>query len=550
MPDDPCPSPVSSQHSDSSSSSTTSSVPTSPSRGGQSSDSYKPSDESDSSSSEEEREPDEMRYCMGKKYVVFDEQLNDLFYRLKCKSCSDGHIAELKKYTVGTMLVVNVLCVCGSLVYRWQSQPTIGRQPVGNLLLSASIMFTGKTYEDFKVLADLFNLQFISDTTFYDIHNKILLPVIHTFYTQDIQDAHEEHKNRPLSICGDGRCDSPGYNAKYCTYTCIDLQSNKILGMSLVHVSEATSSVAMEKVGCRRVLDFLLASLDVSVFATDRHASIAKMMREVFPQVCHQYDIWHVTKSIKKKLIEKAKQKDNEVLWPWTRSITNHLWWSTENCDEDEVMLREMIQSVTHHITDIHSWNSAEKFHECEHEELTPEETEETKWLEPGSKPHEAVQSIVFNQRLMKDTKQMTKACHTGAIESYHSLYLKYCPKRKHFFYPAMLARAELAVLDHNANTGREQATVKRERTGTAKKGALRFRYVWSKSTKEWVLKRIPEDKNYAYLWDMLVAVLQVKAGNFDLKQPQYPILPQNIAPIPRPPPEELIERATSRFSH
>ena len=51
---------------------------------------------------------------------------------------------------------------------------------------------------------------------------------------------------------------------------------------------------------------------------------------------------------------------------------------------------------------------------------------------------------------------------HTGALEVFHSLLLKYCPKRQHFSYIGMQARIELAILDHNYNTDRKQATTKK----------------------------------------------------------------------------------------
>jgi len=50
---------------------------------------------------------------------------------------------------------------------------------------------------------------------------------------------------------------------------------------------------------------------------------------------------------------------------------------------------------------------------------------------------------------------------HTGALEVFHSLLLKYCPKRQHFSYVGMQGHIELAILDHNYNTNRKQATTK-----------------------------------------------------------------------------------------
>lgn len=44
----------------------------------------------------------------------------------------------------------------------------------------------------------------------------------------------------------DGRCDSPGHNAKYGTYTLMDSDSAKVVEFKAVQVSEVKSSNAME----------------------------------------------------------------------------------------------------------------------------------------------------------------------------------------------------------------------------------------------------------------------------------------------------------------
>jgi len=41
--------------------------------------------------------------------------------------------------------------------------------------------------------------------------------------------------------------DSPGYSAKYCTYTLMDSATDLILDYSLVQCTETSSAVAMEK---------------------------------------------------------------------------------------------------------------------------------------------------------------------------------------------------------------------------------------------------------------------------------------------------------------
>ena len=45
-----------------------------------------------------------------------------------------------------------------------------------------------------------------------------------------------------IHLLGDGRCDSPGYNAKYRTYTLMDSQSGHILDFHISHVRVAGNS--------------------------------------------------------------------------------------------------------------------------------------------------------------------------------------------------------------------------------------------------------------------------------------------------------------------
>ena len=45
-----------------------------------------------------------------------------------------------------------------------------------------------------------------------------------------------------IHLNGDGRCDSPGHNAKYGTYTLMYDDTGKVVTFSVVQVSEVTSS--------------------------------------------------------------------------------------------------------------------------------------------------------------------------------------------------------------------------------------------------------------------------------------------------------------------
>ena len=65
----------------------------------------------------------------------------------------------------------------------------------------------------------------------------------------------------------------------------------------------------------------------VSSFITDRHKGTAKWIRETQPDVQHYNDIWHVCKSLTKKLLKASKEKGNESILLWMQPIRKHLYW-------------------------------------------------------------------------------------------------------------------------------------------------------------------------------------------------------------------------------
>ena len=120
-----------------------------------------------------------------------------------------------------------------------------------------------------------------SESTFHTLQKEYLYPVLHTTYVQQQQTVTEFLRGKPLQLSGDGRCDSPGHSAKYCTYSLMDSVTDLILDYSLVQVTETGSSVAMEKEGLQRCLSNVLSSgLQIESIATDRHTSVGALMKK------------------------------------------------------------------------------------------------------------------------------------------------------------------------------------------------------------------------------------------------------------------------------
>lgn len=88
----------------------------------------------------------------------------------------------------------------------------------------------------------------------------------------------------------------------------------------------------------------------------------------------HQFDPWHLAKTVSKKLSAASKKSGCSDLAPWIPSIVNHLWWCAESCNKDAEVLREKWLSVIHHVTNRHSWPGNKHFPKCDHQPLSAEQ--------------------------------------------------------------------------------------------------------------------------------------------------------------------------------
>ena len=113
-----------------------------------------------------------------------------------------------------------------------------------------------------------------------------------------------------VNLDGDGRCDSPGHSAKYSTYNLMDEETGKVVAFQVVQVAEVTSSNATEKEEFTRCIQ-LLEGKDITIgrITTDRYVSITTSMAKDYPNI-KQYDVWHLSKWVVKKLTNKANQED------------------------------------------------------------------------------------------------------------------------------------------------------------------------------------------------------------------------------------------------
>ncbi|XP_063293594.1 uncharacterized protein LOC134578547 [Pelobates fuscus] len=491
-------------------------------------------------------------FVIENKFIIFESCLDELlksFAKCNNEEYCDSKIIRIEKKIQGTLLIIYTECEQKHTCLLWRSQPMINKRSVGNLLASAALLFSGSHFAKVSEFFKMLKVPFISESLHYRFQNTFLFPIINLYHKKDRDATLDNFKGTAVCLSGDAQCDSPGFCAKYCTYTLIEEETQKIVECNVIQVSEATSSVTMESKAFRRSVDTLLADgVKIGILATDRHIGIRKIMRENYPFIIHQFDVWHFCKSMTNKLNSLTRQQMYKELSPWKTSIINHMWASCSLCKGNVSLLKERWESILHHIINEHSWENDGREISCDH--LPILETERPRrWLRKDTSVYSRFSSFVTDPKLLKDLDHLNHFCHTGNLEDYHSMILKYRPKRVHFSMDGMIARTKLAVLAHNANVDRKQAIVFRSHKGSGEVGSLRYRPACPKKTKNWRANKIHEPVFIDHLFQMMADVLKLSMEDLETSwESQNKLLPANIDSIPRPQTKELAAKHISRF--
>ena len=93
-------------------------------------------------------------------------------------------------------------------------------------------------------------------------------------------------------------------------------RNDEIVDFFIAHVGNTTYSPNLEKYGLTYLLEFYKNNIDINILTTDQHTQIRKFMREKYPSILHQFDVWHRAKNLRKKLTKVAMKKENVLLQP------------------------------------------------------------------------------------------------------------------------------------------------------------------------------------------------------------------------------------------
>ncbi|KAH6920066.1 hypothetical protein HPB50_028946 [Hyalomma asiaticum] len=471
-----------------------------------------------------------------KQYIVSESCLMDLF-----KACTVCHRPCKVGATVsGSLLRVNSSCTCGHKS-RWYSQPQISSRPLGSLLLCAAICFSGASPEKVIRLLKQANIPVPSTRMYYMYQSALFQPAI-----QRVWDTQQKALMRSLggqtALAGDGRCDSPGFSAKYMTYSFMDTSTNKIVHFVQVQLgenSEVKSSNAMEKFGLKKGLEELKAhNVAIASLTTDRHVGIKKHMQTCEPSIAHKFDIWHVAKAIKKKLTVAAKKSACAALKDWIQPVINHLYWCVAVSEGDADLVVAMWKSMLNHVINVHTGHDS-PYPRCLHGDVP-----NGKWLIPGTPAYARLVTIAMEKGLLKDMRQLSPSGQTYILGFMLKVLelLKCC---------CMLHRTQLAALHQNENAGRAQAVTKN--------GAQRWKRKVLRAKKgSEIVCPVKSNASYNYVSELITEMLQECSSCSSLRKAEHEWSSassshQPLAAIqlnqPRQSKSDLIIARQSRFS-
>ncbi|KAG0429539.1 hypothetical protein HPB47_023554 [Ixodes persulcatus] len=471
-----------------------------------------------------------------RQFLVFESCLRELFST--CQECSRPCNTTITPLGI----LIKVKSICPLKHERiWDSQPVMNGRAAGNILLSSHLLFSGSSVTSTLRMLRHMNLEVFSDQTFYKYQKSLLFPAIDEVYLQEQQDLVRQLEDQDVDITSDGRFDSPGFSAKFLTYTAHVQQINKILHSIQVQLGEserAMASVNMEKEGLIKLLEFFKEKrIHVNSLGTDRHPAIRKHMEVHEPGTAHYFDIWHISKSVKKKLTAAQKRAGCQPLEEWTQATTNHMYWSAMAAGGNKELLVEIWLSMQNHVIDKHTGHGG-SYTRCVHNEIL----EATKMWMDTSKLSPSLPSLLFlnhilssdspayshykqitgNKRLLKDLAQMSPHGQTFALEYFHSVLIDFAPKSRAFTPEGMRARTRVAILHFNENADRCQAETREGKP-------------------RWAVKTSKARKGHHTACPVKTAPTYTKTSTDIFPAPM-------TAAFARPSKEELVEARRSRF--
>ena len=152
------------------------------------------------------------------------------------------------------------------------------------------------------------------------------------------------------------------------------------------------------------------------------------------------------------------------------------------------------------------------------------------------------LKAVVLDKTIIGILPYLVDFTHTGNLEVYHSVLLKYCLKRLYFCYFGMVACTGLAILHFNN-------VIKAGHAVTKGSNIPRYKLQYSKIMQTYVVKPIKDILPKLYVVDLMDTIISLKFADVDPVLPSMPDIPASIAPLQKTAKDEAIRCRRLRFS-
>ena len=219
----------------------------------------------------------QLNIAKDRKFLCSYSKIKSLFHFCHETGCGIT-FDEVKEKWIGCTLEIRWKCGAGHCG-EWFSSHQVNRVYCNNLLAAASLLFTGNNFTKLSLFSKCFNLAWIGESTYVNYQKTYLSPVVHAWWGKMQNEMYDALGDEPVSVCGDGQMDSPGFSAKTCVYSLMHTSLEYMLHVEVVDVRHAQmKSTVMEKVACQRALDSIKQKLNVVEVVTDACSQIIKML--------------------------------------------------------------------------------------------------------------------------------------------------------------------------------------------------------------------------------------------------------------------------------
>ena len=237
-----------------------------------------------------------------------------------------------------------------------------------------------------------------------------------------------------------------------------------------------------------------------------------------------------------------AQDKAARSLKPWIAAIVNHFWFACQVSNGDAEKLKDTWIGVLHHVCNEHIWAESE----CLHGPLSS--TEPKVYLLKNSVALEKLRSVVLDRKLLSNLSYYSKFRHTGMIENFNSMLMKYASKRNAYDYPYFKTRMALAAIDHNIHLNRPLAITQ--------DGKQCFKRKYNKNSRKFTAEPVKEQKSYSYIPYCLAKIVIERKEKKDTAMERLvrvPNDPKLISPtldvVTKPPPtSQLVAEKLTRI--